>query len=100
MVSLPISVIHVDPPAKITSLKHAVPKQDKKRKKEVQNEIELLEKQLKERHDKETYDLETAFGSTNVEESPVEGQEEESDEGPKEKKLTKTQKQRVRVAMQ
>ena len=38
--------------AKITNLKHSVPKNDKKRKKEVTAEIEKLENELKERHEK------------------------------------------------
>lgn len=84
--------------AKITGLKHSIPKNDKKKKKEVQAEVESLEKELKDRHQKEIDELESSLKATKMDENPFNSStklEEEEKESQKAKKLTKTQKQRV-----
>lgn len=52
--------------AKIASLKHSIIKNDKKRKKEVAAQIELMEKELSKRHEEQTQQLEQSFATVQV----------------------------------
>ncbi|KAI6191990.1 OTU domain-containing protein [Aphelenchoides bicaudatus] len=83
---------------KITALKHTVTKNDKKKKKEVQLEIESLEKDLKERHQKELEELEATLKATQINDSSAVEESKVEDAEPEVKKLTKTQKQRAKKA--
>jgi hypothetical protein len=76
-------------------LKHTVTKNDKKRKKEVQLEVESLEKELKERHKRELDELESKLKTTQIEDTTADNDVQNSGENEPVKKLTKTQKQRV-----
>lgn len=66
--------------AKITSLKHAVPKSDKKKKREVLAEAEKLERELKERQEKELSELEASVKPSEAD--PVICNEDENGSGP------------------
>lgn len=79
--------------AKITKLRHSVPKNDKKRKKEVATEIENLEAELKERHAQELKDFASLPQETNL----VNGTGASTSQGSEENekfKMSKSQRRR------
>ncbi|XP_017276100.1 deubiquitinase OTUD6B [Kryptolebias marmoratus] len=89
--------------AKIQSMKNAVPKNDKKRRKQLTEEIAKLEADLTEKHEEETRQL-TSTTDTKVEEvvnsvetMKVEGGEQEEVKQPR---VTKAQKRRDKKAAQ
>ncbi|KAH7728130.1 OTU-like cysteine protease family protein [Aphelenchoides avenae] len=91
--------------AKITALKHSIPKNDKKKKKEVTTQVDEWEKELKLRHEAAVRALENELSALNVAEpngdvKPVESKSAAPNDEPEEKgwKPTKAQKRREKKA--
>ncbi|KAE9549295.1 hypothetical protein FO519_007497 [Halicephalobus sp. NKZ332] len=80
--------------AKITSMKRAVPNNDKKKKKEVSTLIEKMEKELKEKHDVQMTELESKIGAVKISEQVDEtvNEQAKAKEEAIKKKLAKNQK--------
>jgi len=86
--------------AKITSMKRAVPNNDKKKKKEVGALIEKMEKELKEKHETEMKELESKIGAVKVSE-PVQdivNEQAKAREEAIKKKIAKNQKKQEKKA--
>ncbi|XP_029299814.1 deubiquitinase OTUD6B [Cottoperca gobio] len=99
-----------DMQAKIQSMKNAIPKNDKKRRKQMTEEIAKIEADLNEKHEEElmqfksTTDTEVEDAVNGVETMKMEGEKEEEEEGEEEEakqpRLTKAQKRRDKKAAQ
>ncbi|KAF1381596.1 hypothetical protein PFLUV_G00155610 [Perca fluviatilis] len=93
-----------DMQAKIQSMKNAIPKNDKKRRKQMTEEIAKIEADLSQKHEEElrqlksTNDPEVEEVLNGVETMKMEGGEEEKGEEAKQPRLTKAQKRRDKKA--
>ena len=80
-------------------MKRAVPNNDKKKKKEVNAQIEKMESELKNKHEAEMKELESKIGAVKISE-PVDNAADEQVKAREEaikKKVAKNQKKQVRL---